>query len=101
MEKAETAIRNELSKLTIDGPSDYELQKVKNKIESNLVFGEIHYLNKAMNLAQYELLGDAEEINNEPEHYRAVTTSDIQSVARNVFTPENCSTLYYLPQKKG
>jgi zinc protease len=101
MEKAETAIRKELSKITIDGPSDYELQKVKNKIESNLVFGEIHYLNKAMNLAQYELQGDAEEINREPEHYRAVTTSDIQSVARKVFTPENCSTLYYLPQKKG
>jgi zinc protease len=101
MDKAETAILNELSKIAIDGPSDYELQKVKNKIESNLIFGEIHYLNKAMSLAQYELLGDAEEINKEPGHYRAVTTTDIQTVARKVFTPENCSTLYYLPLKKG
>lgn len=101
MEKAEAAIRHELSKIATEGPSDYELQKVKNKIESNLVFGEIHYLNKAMNLAQYELQGDAEEINREAERYRGVTSSEIQSVARTVFTPENCSTLYYIPKKKG
>ncbi|WP_291857606.1 pitrilysin family protein [Marinilabilia sp.] len=101
MEKAESAIRSELVKLSIDGPSDYELQKVKNKVESNLVFGEIHYLNKAMNLAQFELLGDAEEINREPERYRAVTADDVKTVAQRIFAPENCSTLYYLPQKKN
>lgn len=100
MENAENAILNELNIMANEGPGDYELQKVKNKIESNLVFGEIHYLNKAMNLAQFELLGDVEEINREPEHYRSVTVKDVKTVAQKVFAPENCSTLYYLPKKK-
>jgi predicted Zn-dependent peptidase len=101
MERAESAIRKELINLSGEGPREYELQKVKNKIESNLLFGEIHYLNKAMNLAQFELLGDAEEINREAEHYRAVTASDVKTVAQRTFAPGNCSTLYYLPQTKN
>ena len=95
MDQAESAIREELQKLIDHGPGEYELQKVKNKVESNLVFSEIHYLNKAMNLAQFELLGNIEEINREPEHYRAVTADQIQKVAAKVFDPNNCSTLYY------
>jgi zinc protease len=41
------------------------------------------------------LLGDANRVNNEMEHYRKVTPADIQRVANTVFTPENSSTLYY------
>ncbi|PWD99787.1 M16 family metallopeptidase [Marinilabilia rubra] len=99
MDKAEAAIKNELTRMVNEGPSDYELQKVKNKVVSNLIFGEIHYLNKAMNLSQFELLGNIEKINQEPEQYRAVTPNEIISVAESVFVPENCSTLYYLPGK--
>jgi zinc protease len=95
--KAERAIRDELKKLEEEGPSEYELQKVKNKVESNLVFGEIHYLNKAMNLAQFELLGNIDAINDEPKKYRVVTHDEIKSVASKIFTPENCSTLHYIP----
>jgi len=101
MEKAEAAIWKELTKMVNEGPTDYELQKVKNKVVSNLVFGEIHYLNKAMNLAQFELLGNIERINQEPELYRAVTSSEIMSAAKTVFTPENCSTLHYLPGREN
>ena len=101
MKNAEAAIKKELHLLTTEKPTEYELQKVKNKIESNLIFGEIHYLNKAMNLAQFELLGDVEQINKEPELYRSVKSDDIRNVARKIFTEENCSTLYYLPTEKG
>ncbi|MFO8001711.1 MAG: pitrilysin family protein [Marinilabilia sp.] len=99
MEQAEAAIMSELQKTGGEGPTDYELRKVQNKVESNLIFAEIHYLNKAMTLAQFELLGNIEEINREPEHYRAVTKEDIKSVAKKVFTPNNCSTLYYVAEK--
>lgn len=95
MKKAESGIWNELQKIRTNGPATYELQKVRNKVISHLIFSEIHYLNKAMNLAQFELLGNIDEINREPEHYRAVTADQIQSVAAKIFVPENCSTLYY------
>ncbi len=97
---AEERIRHELSRLITEGPGEYELQKVKNKAESNLVFSEISFLNKAMNLAQFELLGDIEEINREAGHYRAVTSSHLKELSGKLFAPENCSTLHYLPKNQ-
>lgn len=95
MERAEKAIKDELDKVKNSAVSDYELQKVKNKIESSLVFSEINFLNKAMNLAQFELLGEAEEINYEVEKYREVKKEDILECAQKTFKSTNCSTLYY------
>jgi predicted Zn-dependent peptidase len=99
MEEAEKAIWEELNKIATEKVSDYELQKVKNKIESTLVFSEISYLNKAMNLATHELLGSASDINKEVEHYRAVSVNDILKAASKLFKRENCSTLYYYSKK--
>ncbi|SFE08684.1 M16 family metallopeptidase [Thermophagus xiamenensis] len=97
IKKAEQSIRTELNKLTQTVPSDYELQKVKNKVISNLVFDEISFLNKAINLALYELMGAIDELNREPDNYQAVSPRDIKETATKIFRPENCSTLYYLP----
>ncbi|MDP4186815.1 MAG: pitrilysin family protein [Bacteroidota bacterium] len=99
IEKAETAIEQELEKITGDLVSDYELGKVKNRVESSQVLSQINALNKAMLLAYQELLGGAEKINEEIDHYRAVQKEDIRTVARKIFQLSNCSTLYYLSKK--
>ena len=95
MDQAEQAIHNELDKISSQKVSDYELQKVKNKIESTLVFSEINFLNKAMNLAQFELLGKAENINLEVDKYRAVSAEGLLDDAQKTFRATNRSTLYY------
>ncbi|MBM3434855.1 MAG: insulinase family protein [Bacteroidetes bacterium] len=95
MDDAENAIKQELRLLTEEYVNDRELQKVKNKIESTLEFSEVSVLEKAMNLSYSELLGDADLINHEISKYQAVTKEEIMATARNVFRPENCSTLYY------
>ncbi len=95
MKKAELAIQKEIDKICNHAVADYELQKVKNKVESTLVFSEINFLNKAMNLASFELLGQAENINHEVEKYRLVTAQNLQDSAQQTFQPSNCSTLYY------
>jgi predicted Zn-dependent peptidase len=100
MQVAEDALWKQLTNITEKGVTAYELEKVKNKIVSNLVFSEISFLNKAMNMAQYELLGDVNEVNKETEHYNAVTLEQIKVVANKVFRRENSSTLYYLTNKK-
>lgn len=74
----------------------YELEKVKNKFEANNVFGEINVLNKAMNLAYFEMLGDAAWINSEVKEHNSVTTDEIRSTAQRIFRPENSSTLRYV-----
>ena len=79
--------------------SDYELEKVKNKLEANIVYGEMNYLTKAMNLATNEILDDASLINSQVENYRSVTTEQIREVSQQIFRPENCSVLYYNAKK--
>jgi zinc protease len=73
-----------------------ELTKVKNKTESIMVFAEMSLLDKAMNLAFYELLGDAEGLNVEIDKYLAITAEQIKEAAATTFVKEKSSTLYYL-----
>jgi len=96
---AESAIVEELEKLKNGSISDDELQKCKNKVESSITFSETDVLTKATNLAISELLGDANEINNEIEKYNKVTKDQLKAVANGIFQNSNCSTLYYLKNK--
>ncbi|HWK56328.1 MAG TPA: pitrilysin family protein [Parapedobacter sp.] len=96
MDAAEKAIWEQLEQLCSELIASYELEKVKNKIESTMVFAEMAILEKAMNLAYFELLGDADGFNHETARYLAVTEADIQQHARQLFRKENSSTLIYL-----
>ena len=99
MEDADKAIIEELNKMKMELVTVEELQKVKNKMESSHVFGEIEVLNKATNLAVSELLGDANMVNLEVDKYLSVTAEQIREQANTIFRIENCSTLYYNMKK--
>ncbi len=98
--QAEEALWRELEQLGREPVGDYELEKVKNKFEATYLFGEINVLNKAMNLAYYELLGDAALINTEVEEHRSVTAAEIAATAQGLFRLENSSTLWYRAEKE-
>jgi zinc protease len=95
LEATEAAIWEELTLLKNEPIDAQELQKLKNKIESQQAFSDAAALSKAMNLAYFELLGDANLINVEIDKYNAITVADIQRVAQRIFTEANCSVLYY------
>ena len=95
MQDAEKAIEEELEKMKNEMVSEAELEKVKNKTESLMAFEDVPLMSRASSLATYELLGDADLMNKELDHYHAVTAQEIQQESRNIFTKENCSTLYY------
>ena len=99
LEKAKAAIWEELELLKKELIPKKELLKYKNKVESTLVFSEISILNKAINLAFFELLGDIDLINREKEIYQAITVADIQRLAQTIFVEENCSELQYKAEK--
>jgi len=99
MEDAEAGIEEELSKIKEEVVEETELSKVKNKVESTLLFSEMSILNKAMNLAASELLGDAGLINTEADKYLSVTAEQIKEQANQIFSNTNSSTLYYLSKK--
>lgn len=95
LEQAEEAIWKELEKMKTVPVSEQELEKVKNRYESEQIFNNINYLNVATNLAFFELTGKAEDINEEVGKYRAVTAEQIQATSARCFVPGNCSILYY------
>ena len=98
LDEAETALWRELELLKTEPAGEYELEKVKNKFEANQLFGEINVLNKAMNLAYFEMLGDAAMINDEVAEHRSVTQEEIMEVSRRIFRRENSSTLLYVAE---
>lgn len=95
MQEAENGINAEIDRLKANMVSDDELRKVKNKVISAHMFSELNVLNKAMNLATSELMGDANLVNRQIEFYEAVTKDTIQNIAQDIFRTENSSTLYY------
>lgn len=99
VQEAEAAVWKELEFIKTTRVTDEEITKVKNKSESIMVFAELSLLDKAMNLAYYELLGDADWLNAEIDKYLAVTPEKIQEAAQATFHPDKCSTLYYLIKK--
>jgi predicted Zn-dependent peptidase len=100
MDEAEAALQVEIDHICSSLVDEVELQKVKNRFEAMMEFSEMRVLDKAMNLAYYELLGDAGQVNHLFQKYAAVTTADLQCEARSFFRPENCSTLYYIAKNK-
>lgn len=96
MEVAEAAIWAELNRLKTELVPIDELTKVKNKMESTMVFSEMSLLDKAMNLAYFELLGDANGLNSEIQRYLDVSPEQVCAQANHIFRKENSSTLYYL-----
>lgn len=92
---AEAALWDELHRLQNERVEEYELEKVRNKFEAGVLFGELNVMNKAMNLGYYSMLGLPSLINGEVAIYRSITAEEIMEGCRRIFTPERSSTLIY------
>ena len=95
LEQAEQAVWDELETLKSNTIAPEELSKVRNRSESERTFNNINYLNRAVNMAQLELIGQDHELTDELARYCSVATKDVQHTARRVFTKKNCNVLYY------
>lgn len=97
VEDALAAIWAELELLKNEVIEERELKKIQHRFESTLVFSETSVLNKAQNLAFYELLDRAELMNEETDIYLNVLPDELHRSAQNLFREENSATLIYLP----
>ena len=95
LEAANEAIEKEIALLVAEGVTDSELEKAKNKIEAMIAFEDMTLLNRANNLAFYELLGDAAMINKEWDHYKTVSKEFLLETAKEIFREGNCNTMFY------
>jgi zinc protease len=93
--QAEKGVAEVIDKVLNSAPANKELEKVKNQAISSIAFGEVQVLNRAMNLAYFALLGDANLTNTEAEKLQAVESQDILAAAQRILVENNSSTLYY------
>ena len=94
-QEAEEALLGELQDLIEGNISDYEMEKVKNKFEANMLMGEINIMNKALNLGFYAMTGDITLLNREAEVYRSLTREQVMEFSARTFSKSNSSTLIY------
>ncbi len=100
MEDAENAIDAEMQKIIGTPVGKRELQKVKQMMESAMVFSEIPITQRALNLAFFEMLGDASMVNRYNEFYNEVSAGEIQQTASDIINDRSSSVLYYLKNGK-
>ena len=73
--------------------SDEELKRLKLKIRTSREFQEQGLLNRAMNLCFFELLGDANGVNEEAQIYQTIESAHLFELAQTILVKENCSLL--------
>jgi zinc protease len=98
LEAAEKAVAAEIDAICQHPVSDKELEKAKNKTESVIAFEDISINNRANSLANYELLGNANLMNEELEKYQQVSAAQLLQECQTVFAESNSSTLFYKAQ---
>ena len=96
LEAALSALNHVLDKIVADGISDAEVERVRNKALTSAAFSRLDVLNKAMSLAFYEWLGNADDINKEGERIEAVTTEMVNEALHSTFRQDNRSDLIIL-----
>ena len=96
IEEAEKAVNEEVEKMKTQLVEEKELQKVINKTESTILFEDMSVMSRANSLAYYELLGDAQLMNDELQKYESVTAQELMDESIRIFDERNSNTLYYL-----
>ena len=92
-EEVESAIWSVLTEIKEEALSEQELNRLKNKIRTAKEFQEQGLLNRTMNLSYFELLGDANGINEEALLYENIQSEHIQIVANDILQESNCTLL--------
>lgn len=92
-EQLDGAIWKVLNEVKSEAIPHTELDRLKNKIRTAKAFQEQGLLNRAMNLAYFELLGDAEGVNQEALLYAEIKPEHVLKTAQAILNKTNCSLL--------
>ena len=99
VENAEAALWEELEQLKRELVPADELEKVRNRFESDFTFRNLSGENLGNNIALAAMRGNLDSHFKEPDMYRAVTAEEVRAAARELFRKGNSVVLYYLKGK--
>lgn len=95
----EDALNEEIEKLRKSPPSEREVQKAKNQIESSFVMGQDSIYVQAMQYGMFEMLGDWRLMDKYLAGIRKVTQEDVVRVAEKYLREENRTVGILIPTK--
>lgn len=96
----ESALLREIEKIQEIPPSEREVQKAKNQIESSFIMGQDSIFVQAMKYGTFEMLGGWKLIDAYVEGIRNVTPKDVMKAAKKYFHEENRTVGILIPAKK-
>jgi zinc protease len=97
-EGLEAAMHEEIAHLRDDGPSDEELERVRNLHDAGVASSLEQVSERADRLSMYTTLFDQpERINAEMSRYEAVTAVDVRDALATYLRPDNQLVLTYVP----
>ena len=94
-ENAEKALDEVVRTFLESTISEETLTKVKNQAEAMKTYESVQILNRAMSLAYYAHLGNADYYQTEYEKKTQIPADQIMDWAKNILREENSSVLYY------
>ncbi|HEU4597836.1 MAG TPA: pitrilysin family protein [Pyrinomonadaceae bacterium] len=97
-EEIRRSINDELERLATEGPSEEEMEKLRNTMLNDAVRGRQSTLYRAQRLAEYALYdGDPHFLNTELERYLSVTPAEIKEATRRYLLTDNQVLMEVVP----
>ncbi|MDE3242031.1 MAG: insulinase family protein [Nitrospirota bacterium] len=98
VEEVEQALYREIAKLQTAPPQAKELERAKNQVEADYIFGQDSNFRQAMLLAQAETVGAGwRQVDQFVERLRGVTAKDVQRVAKRYLTQDSRTVGILIP----
>lgn len=96
----EAALYAEIEALKKEPPTDFEVQKAKNRIEASFIMGQDAIFFQAQVLGWFEMAGDWRLIDKYLDGVRKVTPQDVMRVAAKYLHEDNRTVGILIPEKK-
>jgi predicted Zn-dependent peptidase len=102
LEELENAIYEEMERLSREGPSRWEMERVRNQIEADYVRGMQSNLGMAFRVSDMQaLVGDWSFIEKMKELRRSVDADDVKRIMTKYLTKEKRTVAYLVKPAKG
>ncbi len=100
-EEAEGIIMQEIERIKKEGVSPEELEKAKNQIEADFIYGLDSNFYRAMNIGILETVGLGwRYLNTYVDNIRKVTAGDVVEAAKRYLSRDNLTVGYLIPEGK-
>ncbi|MBI4823006.1 MAG: insulinase family protein [Nitrospirae bacterium] len=100
IEEVKQALFKEIEEIKLKPPTDFEVQKAKNQIESQFIMGQDSIFFQAQLIGMFEMAGDWRLMDKYIEGIRKVTPEDLQRVTKKYLHEDNRTVGILIPEEK-